>query len=258
MAFYVIMESLELDSGGMNSMARVKTGIEEFDELICGGFPKGSFIVVTGGPGTGKSIFASQFLANGIMKYNERCLYISSEQKREEIISQARQFGWNFEQFEKDGKLKIVTLIHQRLFENKQIEEIKYLLEEQHFDRVILDSITSFIYSTVSPSAIADGAERGITANAFIQMGRANASSLIDMIKNMGITTIGISQKIEGLPGETVDNVSEFKGDGLVVLNTAAIGKNLNRTIQVKKLRKTKIDGIPHNFDFTENGINFL
>lgn len=252
------MESLELDSGGMTGLKRVKTGIDEFDEIVCGGFPEGSFVVVTGGPGTGKSIFASQFIANGIMKFDERCLYISSEQGREDIISQARMFGWNFEQFEKDGKLKIVSLHNQRLFENKQVEEIKYFLEDNHFDRVVLDSITSFIYSTVSPSSIADGAERGLTPNAFLEMGRANASAIIDMIKSMGITTVGVSQKIEGMPGETVDNVSEFKADGLVVLNTAAIGKNLNRTIQVKKLRKTKIDGIPHNFDFTDNGIKFL
>ena len=86
-------------------------------------------------------------------------------------------------------------------------------------------------------------------------MNKSNITNFIDFIKQRNITTIGIAQKIEGMPGDTLDNISEFKADGLVVMNYAAIGSNLNRTIQIKKLRKTRIDGIPHNFDFSENGI---
>jgi KaiC/GvpD/RAD55 family RecA-like ATPase len=98
--------------------------------------------------------------------------------------------------------------------------------------------------------------EKGIQPKTFMEMCRANATILINLVKQLGITTIGIAQKVEGMPGETVDNVSEFKGDGLIVMNSAAVGKTLNRTLQIKKLRKTRIDGIPHNFEFTEGGIS--
>lgn len=49
----------------MDGEARVKTGIPGFDELVAGGLPKESNILLTGIPGTGKTIFALQYLYNG-------------------------------------------------------------------------------------------------------------------------------------------------------------------------------------------------
>lgn len=238
-------------------MERTPTGINGFDELIEGGFPKGSFVVVSGGPGSGKTIFATQFIANGVQKFNQKCLYISAEQTRDEIISQAMQFGWDLEMMERENLLKIFDLDAQRLFEISKIDEIKNLLHTDDYQRIVIDSITSFIYASISPSSIANGLDVGIQPSSFLELSKSNATRLIDLIKKSGITCMGIAQKIEGLPGDTLDNVSQFRGDGLIVLNYATIGKNLNRNIQVKKLRKTKIDGIPHNFSFTEEGITF-
>jgi len=236
-------------------MQRKKTGITGFDELIEGGLPQSSFTVVTGGPGTGKSIFAQQFLASGIKEFGEKGLYISVEQPREEIIDQGRLFGWDFETFEAEGKLKIIALNSAELFEMQKINEIKNLIQENHYDRVVIDSITSFIYSPISSGSIADGAGHGIGPGVFAEMCRANAAGLIDSVKQMGITAVGVAQKVEGMPGDTLDNVSEFKGDGLVVLDAVEIGDEINRTLRVKKLRKTKINAVTQHFEFTERGI---
>ncbi|MEF8880086.1 MAG: ATPase domain-containing protein, partial [Candidatus Thermoplasmatota archaeon] len=102
------MEDISLEK---NMMDRVKTGIDGLDDLVDGGFPKGSFAVVTGGPGTGKTIFGLQFLANGAEKYDENGLFISVEQSTEDVVSQAKQFGWDFDRLENAGKVKIVSLI---------------------------------------------------------------------------------------------------------------------------------------------------
>lgn len=40
----------------------VPTGIDGFDELVGGGFPRGGLIVLAGNPGTGKTMFSAQFL----------------------------------------------------------------------------------------------------------------------------------------------------------------------------------------------------
>jgi circadian clock protein KaiC len=47
---------------------RVPTGILGLDSLIEGGFPKGRSILVTGEPGTGKTIFSLQFLVEGLAR----------------------------------------------------------------------------------------------------------------------------------------------------------------------------------------------
>ncbi len=248
------MEDLIQTNNEYNTNSRIKTGINELDNIIEGGFPKGSFVVATGTAGSGKTIFGCQFISKGI-KNNEKCLFISAEQTTDEIADQAKQFGWDFNTWENEGKLHIVSLVGKQLFETKAIDEIKELIKNTKYDRIVFDSITSILNAPFSRYNIADGADRGLHTRALNEISRANITDFIDFIKQNGITTLGVAQKIEGLPGETVDNVSEFKADGLVVFNSTAVGKNLNRTIQVKKLRKTKIDGIPHRFDFTENGI---
>ena len=60
-------------------MERVKTGIPGFDDLVQGGFPKGASILVSGGTGSGKSIFAMQFIYNGAKQFNEPGLYVTLE-----------------------------------------------------------------------------------------------------------------------------------------------------------------------------------
>lgn len=237
-----------------NAIGRIKTGINGLDEIIQGGFPKGSFVVATGTAGSGKTIFACQFISEGV-KNNEKCLFITAEQTTNEIVDQAKQFGWDFSTWENEGKLNIISLIGRQLFETKAIDEIKELIRDTNYDRIVFDSITSILNAPFSRYSIADGADRGLHPQALNEMSRSNITNFIDFIKQKGIITLGVAQKIDGLPGETIDNVSEFKADGLLVFSSTAVGKNLNRTIQVKKLRKTRIDGIPHRFDFTEKGI---
>lgn len=249
------MEDISLEN---NMMDKIKTGINGFDNLIDGGLPKGSFAVVTGGPGTGKTIFALQFLANGALKYGEKGLFITVEQTIEDVVQQAKQFGWDLNEMENSGKIKIVSLIGKMPFEDETMQEVKFLIKNNKYDRIVFDSLTSLLNAPFSKYHIVDSADRGLQPHALSEMGRATVTNFIDFIKKQGITTLGISQKIEGMPGNTLDNVSEFKADGLLVLNSTTIGKNLNRTLQVKKMRKTKIDAIPYNFKFTENGIKII
>jgi hypothetical protein len=65
---------------------RVPTGILGLDSLIEGGFPQGRSILITGEPGTGKSIFALQFLAEGL-KRNEKCIFVSADENPMDIWS---------------------------------------------------------------------------------------------------------------------------------------------------------------------------
>ena len=64
---------------------RVPTGILGLDSLIEGGFPQGRSILITGEPGTGKSIFALQFLAEGL-KRNEKCIFVSADENPMDIL----------------------------------------------------------------------------------------------------------------------------------------------------------------------------
>ena len=82
---------------------RVSIGIKGFDKLIQGGFEKNSANLVVGGSGLGKTIFATQFLIDGL-KRGENCLYVTFEEKKEQFYDNMKQFGWDLEDYDKKGR----------------------------------------------------------------------------------------------------------------------------------------------------------
>jgi circadian clock protein KaiC len=83
---------------------KTPTGIIGFDEITGGGLPHGRTTVLTGGPGSGKTIFALQFLVHGARKCSEPAIFVAFEETPERIVSNFETFGWKLEQLRK-GKL---------------------------------------------------------------------------------------------------------------------------------------------------------
>ena len=84
----------------------VKTGVPGFDSLFAKGIPKGSSVLIAGGPGTGKTIFCLQTLYNAATR-GEKCLYMSFEENEEKLRQHMRDFGWDPAPLEKKGLLMI-------------------------------------------------------------------------------------------------------------------------------------------------------
>jgi len=91
-------------------MERTPSGVEGLDFLIEGGFPKGSLIVVAGNPGTGKTIFSSEFLYQGAVQYGDKGVLVSLIETRESFINNMRRLGMDFEPLEKEGKIRILDM----------------------------------------------------------------------------------------------------------------------------------------------------
>ena len=73
---------------------RTSTGIPGLDEVLDGGFPAHRFYLIQGNPGVGKTTLALQFLLAGA-KANERCLYITLSETKEELLGVASSHGWD-------------------------------------------------------------------------------------------------------------------------------------------------------------------
>ncbi len=77
---------------------RVPVGIEALDDALEGGVPRGSWVVVGGEPGTGKSILAIHFAWRGL-RDNDKIIYVTTEQEFYDVILQAKQFGMDFDKY---------------------------------------------------------------------------------------------------------------------------------------------------------------
>ena len=74
--------------GALANLSRVSTGVSGLDEVIGGGCPLGSLIILAGNPGTGKTIFSATFLYNGTVNYSEKGVYICKLRREWGNISQ--------------------------------------------------------------------------------------------------------------------------------------------------------------------------
>ena len=227
-------------------MERVSTGIKGFDSLIEGGFPKGAAILLSGTPATGKTIFALQYLVNGAKDFNENSLYITFEEKRESLKTQAKQFGWNLDELEKKNKL-IIRQISPNEISKNTIKEIIELAKECDIKRIAIDSLSTLSINT--PSTYMNVNEMNeYTIKRFIY-------SFVDELKQSdGITSILISQSLND-EDLSRDDVSEFICDGIVHLTFESMGGQFSRSLLVRKMRRTKNDEDIHPLEIGKSGI---
>jgi RecA-superfamily ATPases implicated in signal transduction len=137
---------------------KMETGIEGFDQLMdkgsSSGIPKGSSILVEGGPGSGKTIFCLQNAANRIKK-GENVLFMSFEEPPHRLVQHMNDFGWEVDEYLQNDQLRIkrysaldiARSVEALLSEAKRelLIDVKPMLLPDDFepDFVVIDSLTS-------------------------------------------------------------------------------------------------------------------
>ncbi len=88
-----------------HALEKMPSGVEGFDEITGGGLPRNRTSLIIGGPGTGKTVFTLQTLANGARRWGEPGIFVAFEENSRQIIANAASFGWDLATLEKEGKL---------------------------------------------------------------------------------------------------------------------------------------------------------
>src|SRR5580700_2030126 len=88
-------------------LRKAPTGIAGFDEVTGGGLPRGRTTLLLGGPGSGKTIFALQYLVNGARTYGEPGIFVAFEETSKRIMANAVNFDWKLGQLRKNQLLFI-------------------------------------------------------------------------------------------------------------------------------------------------------
>jgi len=89
------------------AVEKIATGISSFDIIAKGGLPKNRTTLISGTAGSGKTIFAVQFLAAGIMGGGAG-VFVTFEESANDIRNNMLSFGWDLAKWESEGKLAFV------------------------------------------------------------------------------------------------------------------------------------------------------
>ena len=245
-----------------NSSGRTSSGIPGFDELVEGGFPKNSSVLICGGPGTGKSIFSMQFLVNGATKFGEKGLYVTFEQTADALKGQGTQFGWDIDGLEKKGLIKIMAVPIENLTKNT-IKEIQQIVEKEKISRIVIDSLSTLvinapIYTTPSELSV----EQVIGDNVVFSppiigdyIVKRFVYGFIEDLRKMNCTSLLISEASQNNEYISRDTLSEFVCDGVVVISFESMGGAYSRSLIVRKMRQTKNNEDVHPVEISKNGI---
>ncbi len=241
---------------------RVRTGIPGFDDLVQGGFPLNSSVLVCGGPGTGKTIFCLQFLVAGALESNEKGLYITFEQRAEALYKQAIQFGWELSSLEKKGLLKIISIPLEKITE-KTIKDIQQVVKKEGIKRIVIDSLSTLvvnapIYTTPSELAVKDVMGENIIFSPPIIgdfIVKRFIYGFIEQLRALNCTSLLISEASQSGEYISRDTLSEFVCDGVVLITFEALGGEFSRSLIVRKMRETKNDDNVHALEIGKNGM---
>lgn len=219
-------------NGIIMSQERVTTGVDGLDEIVQGGFPEGSVTMLTGGPGTGKTTFSTQFVYEGLKK-GQNCMYISTEERPSEVKGDAAQFGIDLDKYTSHFRIPYIVP------SDDIMDEITKMVTEGDHDRIVLDSL--------SVLAMFWGEDENI---------RMNIKDLINQFRKSGATVL-ITAELPSDGGRlSRHGVAEYVVDGVIKMQGFALGESAFRSVQVVKMRRTDIDGDVNNLVLDENGIS--
>jgi circadian clock protein KaiC len=201
---------------------RVKTGITGLDEMMGGGFLRGTANLVEGAPGTGKTTLGMQFIYNGIVKENEPGLIITFEEFPQQYYRDAAAYGWDFVALEKKGLLRVVMTSPE--VSRLDVQTVDGIIEghvnQMGARRVVVDSITHFARLTQDPIEL-----------------RSLEFAFINALKRQGLTSI-LTRESPVLLGESTDDTSiGFVVDSYVILRYVEIESTIRKALLVLKMR---------------------
>lgn len=204
------------------SIRRLSTGIEKLDAMLGGGIPEGNSVLVAGSSGTGKSVLATQFIAEGVQQGEPGIVAVFEEQPQE-YARRAATYGLDLTTPQQDGRLNILYLRPLDLSVDETLHEVLDAVEKIGARRVVIDSLAGFEMAL---------------APAFRQDFRESLYRMISALTGIGVTILSTVE----LPETFTDllfspHAISFLTDDIIRLRYVEIEGQLRKILVVVKMR---------------------
>jgi circadian clock protein KaiC len=228
-------------------LEKCPTGIKGLDEITKGGLPRGRPTLICGGAGSGKTLFAMEFLMRGALDYGEPGVFMTFEETPEDLAKNFISLGFDIHDIMSRG---LIAMDHVKIERNEIEETGEYDLEGLFIrlgsaidsigaKRVVLDTIEA-LFAGLSNAAII----------------RAELRRLFYWLKDRGMTAIVTGEKGDKLL--TRYGLEEYVADCVIFLDF-----RIEEQISTRRLRIVKYRGSSHGSDeypflIDESGLSIL
>ncbi|MDQ3699210.1 MAG: AAA family ATPase [Gemmatimonadota bacterium] len=218
---------------------RLATGVPGLDEVMGGGIPAGDAVMLAGPAGSGKTTFATQFVAEGL-RQGEAVVIVVFEEYPEEYLARAKARNQNIDEIISAGRLKILYLRPLDLSVDETLAEILESVQELDPARVVIDSLSGFEVAL---------------APAFREDFRESLYRLVGALTATGVTVF-MTAEIVGAYSDvhfTTEKVS-FITDDIIVQRFVEINGELRKVLAVYKMRGSEHSHDFRTYEVTANG----
>jgi circadian clock protein KaiC len=214
-----------------SEVIKLATDIGGFDAISLGGLPKGRTTLISGTSGSAKTIFAIQFLANGIQNCDEYGVFVTFEEPAEDIRNNVLSLGWDIKAWEAAGKWAFVDASPQPSDRpvvtgeydlGALVARIEHAVRKINAKRVSLDSLGA-IFSRFDEANVV----------------RAELFRVAVALKQLGVTSILTAERTVEYGEIARFGVEEFVADNVVILRNALEAEKRRRTVEILKFRGT-------------------
>ncbi len=219
----------------LKAPGKASTGIAGFDEITGGGLPRGRTTLLVGGPGSGKTVLALQFLVHGAKDCREPGIFVAFEENAERIAANAESFGWNLADLRRRKKLYFMDaqplpdLVRSGDFDlGGMLAALDALIKSMGVRRIVFDALDVVLALLPDPAA-----ERR-------EIYRLHAWLLAHQLT--GILTLKAGGNEPDAIGQQPFGFMQFMVDCAVILNHSMVLGVSQRNLRVQKYRGSGFD----------------
>jgi circadian clock protein KaiC len=229
-------------------LPKALTGIQGLDEITLGGLPRGSPTLVSGGAGSGKTMFGLEFLVRGATQYGEPGVFVSFEETIADLTKNAASLGLGLDRLVADKKvfLEHICVSRGQFTETGEYDldglfiRIADAVQKVGAKRIVLDTIESLFSELPNPAIL-----------------RAEIRRLFGWLRQKGLTAVITAERTQS-DKLTRFGIEEFVSDCVILLDN-----RIREEISTRRLRIVKYRGSTHGtneypFLIDEQGISVL
>jgi circadian clock protein KaiC len=232
---------------GTRGIRKTSTGINGLDEITSGGFPAGRPTLICGGPGSGKTLLAMEFLVRGAVDYGEPGVFVTFEETEQDLHENVASLGFDLHELIRKKKIAVEFVSVER----HDIEETGEYDLEGLFIR-----IDAAIRAVNAKRIVLDTIEALFAGLANVAILRAEIRRLFRWLKDRGITAV-----ITGERGDqqlTRQGLEEFVSDCVILLDHRVVQQISTRRLRIVKYRGSTHGTNEYPFLIGTSGISVL